>query len=191
MNGIKFWTMPGLAGSDSGHWQTIWEQQNPEEFERVGQDNWDWPVMEKWVQRLHERLLDGTSPVVLIAHSLGCITLAHWSSRYTSDRVAGAMLVAPADAEQSRRLSFVEGFTPVPTGRLPFPSVVVASADDIYMTIERSAYFAEKWGSNFISVGKQGHINASSGLGEWAFGKQVLAGLVSNLPEKSGNEAMR
>lgn len=176
--------MPGLAGSDGGHWQTIWEQQNPEEFERVEQDNWDWPVMEKWVERLQERLLGGTAPVVLIAHSLGCITLAHWSSRYASDRVAGALLVAPADAEQSRRLSFLEGFTPVPVDRLPFPSVVVASADDIYMTMERSAYFAEKWGSRFISVGKQGHINASSGLGDWAFGKRALTDLVNSLPAK-------
>ena len=176
--------MPGLAGSDGGHWQTIWERQNPTEFERVEQDNWDWPVMDVWVERLHERLCDGTSKIVLIAHSLGCITLAHWSRRYSSDRVAGAMLVAPADAEQSRRLSFIEGFNPIPTERLPFPSMVIASADDIYMTLERSVYFAEKWGSRFISVGKQGHINASSGLGDWAFGRKVLVDFVDRLSLK-------
>ena len=172
--GIRYWTMPGLAGSDAGHWQTIWERQRPSEFDRVQQENWDWPVMTAWVEALQQKLEGANSPVVLVAHSMGCITLAHWSKRYFSDKVAGALLVAPADAERSPRLSFVEGFTPIPTEPLPFPSIVTASTNDIYMTIARAEYFAAKWGSRFICVGEQGHINASSGLGEWTFGLQVL-----------------
>lgn len=179
--GIKYWTMPGLAGSDEGHWQTIWERRYPQDFERVGQDNWDWPVMTQWIARLQEKLGKATSPVVLVAHSLGCITLVHWARHYVSDLVKGALLVAPADAEQSKRLSFVEGFAPIPVVKLPFPSVVIASTDDIYMTIERAEYFAGKWGSDFISVGAQGHINASSGLLDWPFGQQALADLTGRL----------
>jgi predicted alpha/beta hydrolase family esterase len=175
--GIEYWTMPGLAGSDEMHWQSIWEKQIPESFDRVEQDNWDWPVRKKWVSRLQDRLTAARSPVILIAHSLGCITLAHWNSIYASDKIVGAMLVAPADAELSIRLSFVEGFTPIPTVPFPFPTVVVASTNDMYMSIERSRYFADKWGSRFINVGEQGHINASSGLGDWQFGKEVLTSL--------------
>jgi predicted alpha/beta hydrolase family esterase len=171
---LKYWTMPGLAGSDRGHWQTIWEEQNRNDFSRVEQDNWDWPVREQWVERLQEKVHLLRHPVILIAHSLGCITLVHWSLRYTSDNVRGALLVAPADAEESTRLSFVDGFTPIPEHILPFPSTLVASTNDIYMRIERSAHFAAKWGSKFVNVGRLGHINASSGLGDWQQGLGYL-----------------
>lgn len=174
---IKYWTMPGLAGSDGGHWQTIWEKQYQDDFFRVEQDNWDWPVMSQWTSRLNELLDKSEDPVILIAHSLGCITLVHWSNLYYSKRVVGALLVAPADAEQSGRLSFVEGFTPIPRKQLPFPTTLVASTNDIYMSIERSAYFADQWGCQFINAGRQGHINASSGLGNWPVGQDLLAEL--------------
>lgn len=167
---IRYGIMPGLAGSDQGHWQTIWEEQNKRDFFRIEQDNWDWPVCTQWVARVEERLARATTPVILIAHSLGCITLVHWSNQHFSNKVAAALLVAPADAELSNRLSFVEGFTPVPLAPLPFPSTVIASTNDIYMSIDRSAYFASHWGSEFVNAGKQGHLNASSGLGEWPIG---------------------
>lgn len=178
---VKYWTMPGLAGSDQGHWQTIWEKERPEDFFRVEQDNWDWPVMSQWVSRLQENLERAKNPVILIAHSLGCMTLVHWSKLYGSEKVAGALLVAPADVEHSPRLSFVEGFTPVPLEKFPFPSKLIASTNDIYMTIERSAYFAEQWGSEFINVGEQGHINASSGLADWPQGKSYLLDLTNRI----------
>lgn len=181
MAGIKYWTIPGLAGSNAAHWQTIWEQLRPGDFNRVEQDNWDWPVMTEWTKRLDDRLLQASSPVILVAHSMGCLTAVHWSRHYVSEKVVGALLVAPADAEQSERLSFVEGFAPIPIQKLPFPTVVVASTNDRYMTAGRAAYFAEKWGSEFIDVGEQGHINASSGLGDWSFGQRVLKDLTNKV----------
>jgi len=183
---MKYWTLPGLAGSEETHWQSIWEKQNPALFERVEQDNWDWPVMEDWTARLQARLAEGTEPVILIAHSLGCITTVWWSKKFFSARVKGALLVAPADAELSRRLSFVEGFTPIPAEPLPFPTIVVASTDDIYMSIDRAEHFATVWGSEFVNVGNKGHINASSGLGDWKEGKEILTRLTQKI---SGTKA--
>lgn len=188
---VKYWTMPGLAGSDSGHWQTNWEKQHPQDFERVEQENWDWPVMDVWTEKLQARLQEGTSPVVLIAHSLGCITLVCWSRKYFSSRVIGALLVAPADADLSKRLSFVEGFSPIPIEPLPFPSVVAASTNDIYMSIERAEHFAAAWGSDFVCVGEQGHINASSGLGDWPVGKKILADFTDKILGKTANKRNR
>ena len=174
---IRFLTIPGLASSGPQHWQTIWEVQYPHLFSRAEQGNWDWPVKDEWVEKLQEHISALTEPTVLIAHSLGCITVAHWSKKYSSELVQGALLVAPADAEMSKRLNFVVGFTPIPTEKLPFKSIVVASTNDMYATIARSETFAKNWGSEFINLGKKGHINAVSGLEDWPEGKGILGRL--------------
>jgi len=176
----RFLTVPGLAGSGPQHWQTIWETQYPDSFNRIEQDNWDWPNRAQWVARLQEIISGLTEPTILIAHSLGCITVAHWAAQFSSPFIEGALLVAPADAELSKRLNFVEGFTPIPLLPLSFKSIVVASTNDIYASIRRSKFFADSWGSEFINLGKKGHINAVSGLEDWPEGKTILKQLVSS-----------
>jgi len=174
---MHFLTVPGLASSGPQHWQTIWEKQYPDCFSRVQQQNWDWPVKEEWVGQLQSEINNLTGPTVLIGHSLGCITIAHWAQQFASGHIKGALLVAPADAEMSKRLNFVIGFTPIPVKPFDFKSVVVASTNDIYATISRSKAFAGSWGSDFINVGRKGHINAVSGLEDWKEGKEILESL--------------
>lgn len=171
---MRFLTVPGLASSGPQHWQTIWEEQYPDRFDRVRQANWDWPVKQDWVAQLQQQVSELSAPTILVAHSLGCITVAHWAQEHSSELIRGALLVAPADAEHSKRLSFVIGFTPIPVREIPFKTIVVASTNDMYATIHRSKVFATNWGSEFINVGKQGHINAVSGLGDWNDGKRML-----------------
>jgi len=177
---VRFLTIPGLASSGPSHWQTIWEIQYPHLFSRVEQVNWDWPVKDEWVEKLQEYINKLTEPVILVAHSLGCITVAHWAQKYNSEFIEAALLVAPADAELSKRLNFVVGFTPIPTTPFPFKSIVVASTNDMYASISRSETFAKNWGSEFINVGKKGHINAVSGLEDWQTGKEILQKLSSS-----------
>jgi uncharacterized protein len=182
---IRFLTLPGLASSGPEHWQTIWERRHPDQFKRVEQINWDWPVKTDWVKMLQQEIDSLEVSVVIVAHSLGCITVAHWAAEHVSPYVAGAMLVAPADAELSKRLAFVEGFTPIPRFRLPFPSIVVASTNDIYAHMDRSLEFAGWWGSEFVNLGETGHINAVSGLGEWQQGKDILMALTKSNQRKT------
>ncbi len=66
------------------------------------------------------------------------------------------------------------GFTPIPTKKLPFKSIVVASSNDIWVSQERAQSFADAWGSAFINIGEAGHINVAGGYGEWPFGLEVL-----------------
>ncbi len=172
---VSFLTVPGLASSGPKHWQTLWEKEHPTLFRRVEQDNWDWPEKEVWVHKLQEEISKLTEPTFLVAHSMGCITVAHWASNFSSDKIKGAMLVAPADSDLSKRLNFVVGFKPIPIVKLPFKSIVVASTNDRYASHLRSQEFAKNWGSAFISVGQTGHINAVSGLGNWDFGKSILS----------------
>ncbi len=42
------------------------------------------------------------------------------------------------------------------------------------MTGERARYFANLWGSEFVSLGDAGHINVASGYGPWPQGLQIL-----------------
>jgi hypothetical protein len=58
----------------------------------------------------------------------------------------------------------------MPLHRLPFPSIVLASTDDPYVSVERARQFAEAWGSRFEVVGALGHINSASELGSWPVG---------------------
>ncbi len=174
VSNFQYLIVPGLAGSGINHWQSIWENRYAGKFKRVVQDNWDWPEKDIWVNRLQEYIEKLEKPVVLVAHSLGCLTVVHWAAEYKSPLVAGAMLVAPADAALSKRLTFVKGFTPIPTERLPFRSVLVASTNDMYASISRSENFARAWGSEFVNVGDRGHINALSGLADWEEGFQIL-----------------
>jgi predicted alpha/beta hydrolase family esterase len=55
-----------------------------------------------------------------------------------------------------------------------FKTIVVASTNDPWVSIERAAFFAEKWGSEFINIGDAGHINAMSGHYQWQEGMDLL-----------------
>jgi hypothetical protein len=60
---------------------------------------------------------------------------------------------------------------------LPFRSIVVASEDDPYVTLHRAQDFATAWGSEFINIGRAGHINTDSGHGPWPEGETWLESL--------------
>jgi predicted alpha/beta hydrolase family esterase len=94
--------------------------------------------------------------------------------------VIGALLVAPPDVEEhplDRRLT---RFAPVPASALPFPSILVASRNDPYLNMAQARSLARGWGSRLADAGEAGHINAQSGLGDWAFGRLLLNTLLPN-----------
>ncbi|NSL87523.1 RBBP9/YdeN family alpha/beta hydrolase [Chitinophaga solisilvae] len=177
---IKVLTAPGLGSSGPLHWQTLWEQAVPG-AKRIEQRDWNEPVCAAWVATIEKAVSQAGPHVVIAAHSLACIALAFWA-RQTRLPVQGALLVAPADSERPGFPQEAKGFSPIPQVHLPFKSIVVASTNDEYATIERSALFAHYWGSRFVNVGAKGHINATSGLGDWPEGQQLLKELVHNWP---------
>ena len=165
--------LPGLGNSGEKHWQTLWEEQYPE-FIRVQQRDWETPVCDDWISTLDKRITElGTDNIILVGHSLACATIAFWGKRYKR-KIKGALLVAPSDTEAPSYPPGTTGFTPVPLDKLPFPSIAVASTNDFYVTHERAAFFAEKWGSKLIFVGDAGHINVASGFGVWPQGIEFL-----------------
>ena len=166
--------IPGLGGSGPDHWQTHFERRHPE-FTRIEQRNWDAPDCTTWVETIEQTLAgQDLSQVVLVAHSLGCPTVAHWATRY-GHRLKGALLVAPCDTETAHFATCpTTSFGPVPLQPLPFPSRVVASTTDEWVTPARARQFAAAWGSELIDVGPAGHINPASGYGDWPAGLALL-----------------
>jgi uncharacterized protein len=176
---IKTLIVPGYTNSGPFHWQTLWESRHPA-YVRVNQKDWDRPDVGDWTKQLNTHIQDSDKPVLLIAHSLGCINVAHWSAKYKG-RILGAFLVAPPDVESPVCPAEIRGFAPVPMAELPFPSLVIASANDPYCTVKRAESFAYAWKSSFFNVGKKGHINTSSDLGVWEEGEALLNGFLTSL----------
>ena len=168
--------LPGLYNSDPGHWQSRWEARD-ETMERVIQDDWETPHCAEWVARLDQALERTGQEILLVAHSAGCALVAHWAVGCSGGRVRGALLVAPSDPEAANFPSGPTGFAPMPLVRLPFPSVVVASSNDPFVTAIRAQAFATAWGSEFVMIGEAGHINSASNLGDWSEGFSLLRGL--------------
>jgi predicted alpha/beta hydrolase family esterase len=90
-------TLPGLGGSAETHWQTLWER-NDTRFTRFQPASWDRPELADWEQSLEQAVGRCAKPPVLVAHSLACLLVAHWATRFPST-IAGAFLVAVPDPD--------------------------------------------------------------------------------------------
>ena len=189
--------LPGFGGSGPDHWQSRWEAIHPS-FRRVQQSDWNRPDLDDWLFSLDAAFASSAPDVVLVAHSLGCLLAVHWASEEMKLRslarsrgdivttIGGALLVAPPDPATLEFPRVASSFVPVPMITLPFPSIVVASSNDTYASIEYGQRCAQAWGSRFVDIGEAGHINADSGLGIWPLGLDLLAELVPDLPVSGG-----
>ena len=173
---VQVLTVPGLWNSGPQHWQTFWEAQYPS-WQRVQQRDWDRPDRDEWVRTLDAAIAAQTKPVILAAHSLGCCLVAQWAAETGGKGVAGAMLVAPSDVEAPGYPEEGRSFDRMPLVRLPFRSIVIASTNDEYISVERAKLFAEAWGSELVTIGTAGHINSASGHGPWPEGLDYMSRL--------------
>lgn len=170
--------IPGLHGSPEGHWQTELQSRTPFAH-RVEQDDWGAPVLERWLERL-VLSADANPGAIAVAHSLGCILVAHAALRVPDIKIGGALLVAPADVESNiEAFPQLRKFAPMPTTPLPFPSIVVASSNDPFMSLHRAKTLAAAWGSEFADMGAAGHINIAAGYGWWPAAHNMVSALAS------------
>ena len=169
---MRFIIVPGWRDSGPDHWQSLWEGRL-DNAERVPQDYWVTPSRQACVASLARTIALQPSPVIIVAHSLGCITTAHLPAEAAAC-IQGALLVAPADPE---RRAILSDFAPVPYQKLPYRSVLVASSNDPYCPVRLAGAYARAWGSEFVRVPDGGHINVESGHGEWPLGVALLQSL--------------
>ena len=188
MNDTTVLIVPGLRDAVAEHWQTLLEARLRAGGRAVasvppmGRVELDCASKVAAIERVAQAV---AGPIVIVAHSGGCIMVAHWA-RQTKRAVHGALLAAPPEfdrpmpegdptLEQLR----ASGWLPVPRGRLPFPSIVGASRNDPLASFDGVAELARAWGSRLVNLGEVGHLNPASGYGKWpqaeAFIEQLSA----------------
>lgn len=175
--------VPGFHGSGPGHWQSWLEAELPD-ARRVGGIDWEAPVLARWAAEVRRELDAAASAVWIVAHSFGCLASVV-AAADRPDKVAGALLVAPADPARFGPLGLADSEAPgepnvgpwLPQSQLGIPCAVVASSDDPWIKLTVAAYWAERWGARFIDAGAAGHINIESGHGPWPAGRDLLLGL--------------
>jgi uncharacterized protein len=165
MNPKNVLILPGWQNSGPEHWQSRWEFAHG--YQRVEQHDWQRPLRGDWIARLEDVLLSCSQPAVLVAHSLGCMTVAAWAAHSKNTHlVKAALLAAPPDTAREDIRQVLPGWA-VPLQKLPFKSVVFASNNDPFCSSPRAREMATAWGAAFHDMGERGHINADSGLGDW------------------------
>jgi len=180
--------VPGLRDHVAQHWQTLLAARLQDARRPVrsvtpmGRDDLSCAARVDAIER-EARAIAG--PVVIVAHSGGCIAVLHWA-RQTRRPVHGALLATPADFETpmpagypSREALDAAGWLPVPREPLPFPSIVAASRNDPLADFERVAGCARAWGSRLVDLGEVGHLNPASGYGPWLRADSLLDELAS------------
>ncbi|MBC9248897.1 alpha/beta hydrolase [Pseudomonas alcaligenes] len=169
---LSYLILPGWQGSPDEHWQSHWQRNLPN-ASRVEQHDWQQPDPQLWVAALEQAVQAAANPVVLIAHSLGCVTVARWAAQAplaSLRKVRGALLVAPADVERPGCPLELQGFAPISRELLPFPSVLVGSDNDHAASAVRALELARDWGAQPAILPGAGHINVKSGHQRWEQG---------------------
>lgn len=187
--------VPGLRDHVPDHWQTLLAARLPR-VHTVPPLEQDKLSCAARVQALDQALQAIDGPVILVAHSAGVMTVAHWAARMSQARqsqarqsqshrpIKGALLATPADME----IPFPAGYPtldtlrehawlPIPRTRLPFPSMVAASRNDPLCAFTRAQSLAHDWGSELVDLGAVGHLNPAAGFGEWAQAPELIARL--------------
>lgn len=188
---IRYLIVPGWQGSPDAHWQSHWQRTLPNSA-RVEQADWQTPRREDWVAELERCVASDPRPVVLVAHSLGCITVAHWAAQAPPAllrRVRGALLVAPADVQRSNCPAALRNFAPIPRQPLPFASLLVGSDNDTAASAARTVELGRDWGSETAILAGAGHINVKSGHHHWEQGFAYLYRLQSRIERNARQSA--
>ncbi|MFN3673968.1 MAG: RBBP9/YdeN family alpha/beta hydrolase [Bosea sp. (in: a-proteobacteria)] len=173
--------IPGWSGSGPDHWQSRWAAKLST-ARVVEQEDWYKPSRQIWGPRIVEAVRAATRPVVLVAHSAGISAVAHAAEHLHPGEVAGAFLVAPPSERAKRAIpGMAADFVAHRREALPFRSVLIASADDPYCTLDEARELAQAWGSEFVDAGESGHINSESGHGPWPDGLLRFAGFLRSL----------
>ncbi len=180
MSNATILVVPGLRDETPDHWQSLLAAEVPgaRAVPALGRANLDCGARVDAIARAVEEC-DG--PIILVAHSGGVISVAHWVARGGSTKVKSALLAAPADLETELPTGYpaidalrANGWLPIPRMKLPFPSIVGASGNDPLAKYGRVSEFAHDWGSLLLDLGDVGHLNPASGFGRWPLAQELI-----------------
>ena len=178
--------VPGLRDHVEAHWQTVLASDLEAKDMPVrmvppmGREDVD---CVRRVAALEEAAQAIEGPLILVAHSAGCLTVAHWACR-TRRPVRGALLAAPPDFEVELPEGYPSlaqlragGWLPVPRRPLPFHSIVATSRNDPLCRQWRANALGDAWDARIVDVGEVGHLNPASGYGRWPLARDFITDL--------------
>lgn len=179
--------VPGLRDAMAQHWQTLLQARLQAAGRAVqavppmGRDTLDCATRVAAIEQAAQAI---QGPLQVVAHSGGCLMLAHWAQR-TQRVLHSALLAVPPDFESPMPEGYptiaalrAGGWLPMPRTVLPFRSLVCASTNDPLARFERVADLAADWGSALVNLGEVGHLNPASGHGPWPMAELLLDELV-------------
>jgi predicted alpha/beta hydrolase family esterase len=178
--------VPGLRDHVADHWQTLLQAEltGAHAVEPLRENALSCPAR---VEAIEQSLARISGPVILVAHSAGCLMTIHWAAAHRAtafERVRGALLVTPPDLGAawpdkypSPQSLAQHGWSPLPREPLPFPSIVAASSNDPLASVAAVRAMAADWGSRLLELGEVGHMNPASGFGPWPLAREVIAQL--------------
>ncbi len=169
--------VPGINDSGPAHWQSRW--QDAQGWPRFHPSSWYRPDLEDWVAALERETRAAGPGVLVVAHSIGCLTTATWLAR--GGRAAGAVLVAPPDPRAEEFPAEATGFETPPEDPINVALLVLGSSDDPYDPAGYSARAARSWGATHLDLGARGHLNTESDLGPWTEGQRLVAAFSAGL----------
>lgn len=180
--------VPGLRDAAPGHWQTLLA----DELRRLGAPVYEVPPMGRntldlisrvmAIERVVQSIQAPAGSLRIVAHSGGCIMLAHWALGtllggrvpVSASCVGGALLATPPDFDTPMPDGYPSldalrdaDWLPVPRITLPFPSLIAASLNDPLASYEAVQAMAVDWGSRLVDLGQVGHLNPASGYGHF------------------------
>lgn len=182
--------VPESAPAGRDHWQSRWERRR-DGCRRLDLGMWDDPHRNTWINKLNLAIYRAASdldrPVLLVAHGLGCLTVAWWAEYERpgpAGPVIGALLVAPpdpdlAEADHPGADPRLVKFAACPRQPLPFPAFVAASSNDPGCSMRGAVALARDWECRLADAGPVGHLDADSAVGDWALGQRLLGRLLN------------
>jgi predicted alpha/beta hydrolase family esterase len=174
--------VPGLRDHVADHWQTLAAAETPgaRTVPPLEQDKLSCAAR---VEALDCAIRDLDAPPILVAHSAGVLMVAHWAQRHQRP-IKGALLATPPDIDRPLPAGYptpeelkTGGWLPVPRARLPFPTILGASASDPLCGPAAAMELALAWGSRIVQLGEVGHLNPAAGFGPWPMALTFVAEL--------------
>lgn len=173
--------VPGLRDHAAQHWQTWLAERLPHacSLTPMGRNNLSLGAR---IAELDVTIARQNAPVLLVAHSGGCVLVAHWARQTAlAHHVCGALLATPPTFDRPLPPAYPQldaldaaGWLPVPRDRLPFPSLVAASHNDVLGEFDAVCGLARDWGSEIENLGEVGHLNPAAGYGPWPLAETLM-----------------
>ena len=182
MSAATILIVPGLRDHVPEHWQTLLATtlQNIHSVAPLGREDLQCATRLAAIEQATATI---AGEIILVAHSGGVISVAHWAAS-TQRPIRGALLAVPPDFERPMPSGYptiaeleLGRWLPVPRGSLPFPSIVAASRNDPLCGYERAINLARGWRSRVVDLGKVGHLNPASGFEPWPRAAELIAEL--------------